>query len=141
MLRAVLDPGVLISAVISPRAAPAALVRVWRANRFELVVSPALLDELMTVLLRSKFRRYLTEDQASSLVIELETAGTKTDDPDDRPAVTADPDDDYLVALAIAAQADALISGDRHLTALVKPAVPVLTPRAFLNQLTPQTGR
>jgi predicted nucleic acid-binding protein len=32
--------------------------------------------------------------------------------------VTEDPDDDYLVALAVAAQADVFVSGDHHLTEL-----------------------
>jgi predicted nucleic acid-binding protein len=49
-------------------------------------------------------------------------------------AVTRDPNDDYLVALAVAAQADALISGDRDLTDLQTP-VPILTPRMFLVRL------
>jgi predicted nucleic acid-binding protein len=49
--------------------------------------------------------------------------------------VTADPDDDYLVALAVAAGADALVSGDVHLTELVDAPVIVLTPRQVLERL------
>jgi predicted nucleic acid-binding protein len=56
-------------------------------------------------------------------------------DPPDPVAVTRDPNDDYLVALAIAAQADALVSGDRDLTDLQDPPVSVLTPRTFLDRL------
>lgn len=63
MTRAVLDPGVLISGIISPRAAPAALLRAWRADAFTLIASPALLRELRVVLLRPKFRRFLSEAQ------------------------------------------------------------------------------
>jgi predicted nucleic acid-binding protein len=37
------------------------------------------------------------------------------DDPVDVPTVTADSDDDYLVALALAAGADGIVSGDKHL--------------------------
>jgi predicted nucleic acid-binding protein len=49
--------------------------------------------------------------------------------------------DDYLVALAVVAQADALISGDRDLTDLQDPPVPVLTPRTFLVRLDESKGR
>ncbi len=51
------------------------------------------------------------------------------------PGLTADPDDDYLVALARAAGADYLVSGDRHLLELTDPEPPVLTPREFLALL------
>ena len=50
-----------------------------------------------------------------------------------RPAVPADPRDDYLVALARAWGA-ALVTGDRHLLDL--PAMPaVMAPRQFLRLL------
>ncbi len=49
------------------------------------------------------------------------------------PGLTPDPKDDYLVALARSAAAHFLVSGDPHLTELVNPRPPVLTPRAFLD--------
>jgi predicted nucleic acid-binding protein len=42
---------------------------------------------------------------------------------------------DYLVALARAVAADFLVSGDHHLTGLVDPVPPVLTPREFRDRL------
>jgi uncharacterized protein len=59
MFRVVLDPGVLIAAVLSPKGAPAELLRHWLAGDYELVVSDKLLAELKRVLLRPKFRKYL----------------------------------------------------------------------------------
>jgi predicted nucleic acid-binding protein len=49
--------------------------------------------------------------------------------------VTADPKDEFLVALARAANVVALVSGDPHLTDLVNRQPPVMTPAAFLNHL------
>jgi predicted nucleic acid-binding protein len=46
---------------------------------------------------------------------------------------SADPGDDYLLALAEAERA-VLVSGDRHLHALAGQ-LPILAPRAFLDQL------
>ena len=57
------------------------------------------------------------------------------DDPPAQPGFTPDPDDDFVSSLADAAGADYLISGDRHLTELVNPDPPVLTPREFLKLL------
>lgn len=55
-MRAVLDPNVLVSAVLSPRGAPADVLRAWHDGRFELVVSPHLLDGLERVLAYPKLR-------------------------------------------------------------------------------------
>ena len=48
---------------------------------------------------------------------------------------TADPKDEFVVALLRAADVMGLISGDPHLTELVDLDPPVLTPAAFLNEL------
>ncbi|MCA1705276.1 MAG: PIN domain-containing protein, partial [Actinobacteria bacterium] len=45
-MRAVLDPNVIISAVLSPGGAPARVMTAWLEGRYELVVSPLLLEEL-----------------------------------------------------------------------------------------------
>ena len=135
MARVVVDPGVFVSALIAPKGTPAQLLDLLLEQRFELVVSPWLLAELTGVLLRDRFRRYVTIAEVRELVADLAAVATVLRDRPDPVAVTRDPNDDYLVALAVAAQADALISGDRDLTDLQSPPVPVLTPRMFLVRL------
>lgn len=135
MPRVVVDPGVFVSALIAPKGTPAQLLDLLLEQRFELVVSPRLLRELTGVLLRDRFRRYVTAAEVRELVADLAAVAIVLRDPPDPAAVTRDPNDDYLVALAVAAQADALISGDRDLTDLEDPPVPVLMPRTFLDRL------
>ena len=135
MLRAVLDVGVLVAALLSREGAPALVLDRWRDGDFDLVVSPALLGELDRVLARPKFRAYLAEDEADAYVAALARQAVVVDDPPAEAGLTPDPGDDYLVALARAAAADVLVSGDGHLTSLLDPTPPVLTPRAFLEQL------
>jgi putative PIN family toxin of toxin-antitoxin system len=135
VLRVVLDPGVLIAAIIRKSGAPAELLDRWRDGEFDLLVSPNLLDELEDVLLRPKFSAFASGDEVRAYVEALEAGGVAFDDPIDPPAVTSDPGDDYLVVLALAAGADAIVSGDRHLTELADPPVPVLSPRALLERL------
>lgn len=135
MTRVVVDPNVLIAALLSPRGAPAALYGELAGGRFDLVVSPQLLAELERVLSREKFRRYASLDQAHRYIRAIARLAVLAEDPPPLPGVTADPADDYLVALARAEQADLIVSGDRHLLELEHPRPPVVTPRAFLEQL------
>jgi putative PIN family toxin of toxin-antitoxin system len=129
--RAVLDPGVVVSALITPKGVPAKLLVAARAGSFELVVSPRLLGELETVLRREKFRRYLAPDAVGVTIRLLRQDGELVEDPTGPPPVRcADPDDDYLISLAHARNA-ALISGDRHLLNLAGK-IPVFSPSEFL---------
>ena len=49
-MRVVLDANVLVSALISSRGAPGKLLDLWEKERFELVVSPSILEELIRVI-------------------------------------------------------------------------------------------
>jgi uncharacterized protein len=132
-VRAVLDPNVLISAVLSRRGARAQLLARWLGGHFELVVSPSLLDELARALAYPKLAARIPSAEAEAYVALLRRAATLAPDPHDPPPRSADPGDDCLIALAEAERA-ALVSGDRHLLALAD-ALPVLSARAFLELL------
>ncbi|HME01416.1 MAG TPA: putative toxin-antitoxin system toxin component, PIN family, partial [Solirubrobacteraceae bacterium] len=100
-MRAVLDPNVLISGVLSPRGAPADVLRALAAGEFELIASRALLDELDRALAYPKLRRHISEADAVEFVRWVSRSATVAVDPDtDPPAYSRDPDDDYLIALA-----------------------------------------
>lgn len=131
MPRAVLDPGVLVSALITPTGLPARLLRAAREGDFDLLISRLLLDELESVLLRDKFRRYLHLDEVSAGMRLLLDEGQLLEDPTSPPPVRcSDPGDDYLISLAHS-QAAALVSGDRHLLELAGK-IPVFSPGEFL---------
>lgn len=106
----------------------------WRDGAFDLVVSPLLLEELERVLLRPKFRGYVTTGEVAAFVAAVAREAIVVADPEPEPGLTADPGDDYLVSLARAAGADWLVSGDAHLVgATFEP--PAVTPREFLERL------
>lgn len=135
MPRAVLDTNVLVSALISPGGPSAALLLELRAGAFELVASPLLLEELADVLARPKFRAYATPDEAAAYVELVRQAAVAVDDPPPSGlALTADPDDEFLVDLARAAAVDVMVSGDAHLLAL-RGSLPVMSPAEFLAEL------
>lgn len=135
MIRVVIDPGVLIAALITPGGVPARIVRAWVEGAFELVVSPHLLDELTVTLLRPKFGRWVSADDAVVFVETLRLSGIVVDDPTNVEPLSRDPDDDYLVALARTAGASVLVSGDADLTSLALPDLPIVRPRRFLTTI------
>jgi putative PIN family toxin of toxin-antitoxin system len=129
--RAVLDPGVLVSALITPSGKPAKLLHSARAGSFDLIVSPLLLDELESVLQRKKFRRYIDLDGAAAYLHLLRRDAQLAADPETPPPIRCtDPDDDYLIALAHS-QSAALVSGDSDLLELAD-RIPVFSPAEFL---------
>jgi putative PIN family toxin of toxin-antitoxin system len=132
-VRAVLDPNVLIAALLSRSGAPAQIVSRWLAGELELVVSKALVDELERALAYPKVRRRIAEDEAEAFVELLRRGARHAAHPEASARRSADPGDDYLLALAEAERA-VLVSGDQHLLALAGE-LPILTPRAFLDTL------
>jgi putative PIN family toxin of toxin-antitoxin system len=133
-VRAVLDPNVVISGAISPRGAPADVLRSLAGGDFELIASQGLLSELEQALAYPKLRPYISESDAAELVRWVTDSASVVVDPGaDAPVRSRDPNDDYLIVLASAHRA-ALASGDKDLLAL-EGEIPVFSPRAFLDLL------
>jgi putative PIN family toxin of toxin-antitoxin system len=130
--RVVLDPGVLVSALISPSGAPAKLLEQARSGALELIVSPLLLTELGEVLAREKFRPYVDLDTVRDYIGLLRRDAVVAEDPAEGPPLhAADLDDGYLIALAFSWKA-VLVSGDKHLLDITGGA-PILAPADLLR--------
>jgi len=130
-VRAILDPNVVISALLSREGSPAKVLRAWLEGRFDLIVSPLLLDELERALAYPKLAERIKPPESTTLINWLRREAILVDDPTEPPTSRSeDPGDDYLLALAEAERA-VLVSGDRHLLALTDQ-LPVLTVREFL---------
>jgi putative PIN family toxin of toxin-antitoxin system len=132
-VRAVLDPNILIAALLSPSGAPARIIRRWLGGDFELIVSEALLSELERALAYPKLRRRISADDAADFVSLLRLAAILAPTPEAGAHRSADPGDDYLLALAEHERA-VLVSGDRHLLELAAE-LPIQTARTFLDRL------
>lgn len=133
-MRAVLDPNVIISGLLSPSGNAASLLRAWEQGEFELVISRALLAELERAFAYPKLRRRIPESDAGAVLQWLSESGTIAADPISPPPIrSADPGDDYLIALAASERA-ILVSGDKDLLDLAT-AIPVLSPAQFRDRL------
>lgn len=136
MIRAVIDPSVLVSAFIGHAdAAPARLVRAALERRCALVVSPQLIEELREVLSRPKFARWSRDGRAESYVAALVVRAEQRSDQAAVPSAVRDPKDEYLVALARAAGVDWLVSLDRDLLDAGLADLQVVGPRAILDAI------
>ncbi|MHB1509112.1 MAG: putative toxin-antitoxin system toxin component, PIN family [Acidimicrobiales bacterium] len=132
-MRAVVDPGVLVSAALSPSGTPAKLIEAVRAGQLDLVVSALLVAELDDVLGRERVGARLDAGALGRLRWVLAEAPLVEDPAAE--AVSRDPTDDYLIALARASASDCIFSGDKDLVSLVGLKPPVLTPTQALSRL------
>jgi putative PIN family toxin of toxin-antitoxin system len=133
-VRAVLDPNILIAALLSRSGTPAQLVSRWLAGEFELVASEKLIAELERALAYRKLRTRISPEEAARFVAVLRRGAVLAPDPAQQPPRSIDPGDDYLIALAEQERA-VLVSGDQHLLALAGE-LPIRTARTFLDDLT-----
>lgn len=112
MTRVVADTNVLVSAVIAG-GKPRAFLRRCIHGELELVLSPAILDELVNVLQRPKFE--MTEDEVNRIVWALIQTSHLVEVRSSFQVVEAEPDDDVILHTAVDGNAEIVVSGDKHL--------------------------
>ncbi len=111
-MRVVLDTNVLLSALISPHGAPDAIYRAWRKAKFEVVTSINQLDELRRASRYPKLQAILQAHHVGAMINNLHRAIVL-----ERLTIDLeinDPNDAFLLAMAIAGNADYLVTGDRR---------------------------
>ena len=136
-MRAVLDTNVLIAALLW-RGPPHALLEHVRAGAVSLVSSPVLLAELADVIGRAKFDAILTRTNTSrehSLTELRQLAEVIEPVPLPQP-VCRDSDDDQVLALAIAAKVDLIVTGDDDLLSLGSfEGIPIIAPAEAVRRV------
>ncbi len=115
-MRIVLDTNVVVSGLLWP-GSPFRLLDSLKSDAVKAFTSEALLAELSGVLSRRHLAPILARHQTSptALVEGYGLLATPIPPAAMSPAVLADPDDDAVLACAYAAQADLIVSGDKHL--------------------------
>jgi uncharacterized protein len=136
-VRAVIDTNVLLSGLLWRGPPHMVLVHV-RAGTLTLVSSPALLTEFADVINRPKFQAILTRSGTASeqMLEELRQLAEIIDPPPLSSPVCRDPDDDAVLALAVAARADLIVSGDADLLSLGSYAqIPIIDAAMAIIQI------
>ena len=139
MMTAVLDTNVLASGFLIQSSVPAQLLGLWPTGSFQLVTSGHIITELEHTLQTNYFRVRLTPDQITRAINLLRNEATITPITAEVQGVATHPEDDLILATAISAQADYLVTGDTKLQHLgTYTGVTILSPREFLDLLVTQ---
>lgn len=134
-MRVVLDTNILFSALISPHGVPDRIYRAWRSAQFEIVTSKHQLEEIRRASRYPKFQSVLQPAKVGamlnnlhrSIVLDKLTISHEANDPDDA----------FLLAMAIAGNADYLVTGDRRAGLLERGNIGrtrITTPSIFCSE-------
>lgn len=136
--KAVLDSSTLVSAFLTPKGTPGQLLRAAHRDVFDLCLSAEIIQETAAVLERPKIaERYRRgPDAVRAFCLGLSGTSAMVASLPKIDAVPDDPEDNMIVATAVAAGADYLVTGDRHLLSLEQyQGIRIVTPRQFLDLL------
>ena len=111
-MRVVLDTNILVSAMITSAGKPAAIVNAWLDGKFTLLTCAAHVDELRSTLQKPRVAELIKPHKAGRLVNQIKKLA---EDVGTLPSVerSADPTDDFLLAMSEAGNADYLVTGDK----------------------------
>jgi putative PIN family toxin of toxin-antitoxin system len=139
MKRAVFDTNLIASGLAGYRrdeSTPGALLRRWFARDFTLVMSEPLLTEVKRTLAKPYFVATTTPANRTFMLSALREQTAWTDLTTIVSGIATHPEDDLVLATAVSASADYLVTGDGPLQRLRHDlTVPIISPRDFLTLL------
>ena len=111
-MKIVLDTCVLISALITKDTPPNLLYKAWEKGLYELITSSEQLEEFSRVVKYPKLKKFLNSYEADQLNSSLHRFAHVMES---IPLVSysKDPDDNKIIATAIAGNANHIVSGDK----------------------------
>jgi len=136
VIRAVLDANVYVSAAVRPEGPPGQIIeRFLRDGGFQIVMSQAIVDEVLRALSYPKVRKYIRRGLDPELwfedivVLSELVVGEHT-----LQGASKDPADDKYIAAAIEGRAGFIVAGDSDLLDLKEyDGIRIVSPRAFLS--------
>lgn len=145
MISAVLDTNTIVSGILgfrNPGSVPGALLRLWRKGLFILVTSKAIRDEVKDTLCKPYFTSHLTPQEISRIQALLQFHAKQVLITEDVHVATH-PEDDLVLATALSAKADYLVTGDGPLLRKIGGSyqgVNLVIPNAFVKVLNQQSS-
>ena len=139
-MRVVADTNTIVSGLLW-QGNPRRVLDAARAGTLLMYTNAALLAELEEVLQRPKFAQRLALAGVTShtLVFGYAALARLVEPAEIAPAIIADPDDDAVLACAVAARAEIIASGDSHLLDLKEyKGIPIVTAAQLLTRITPE---
>src|SRR3989337_4538694 len=133
-MRVVLDCNVLVSALLFDTSMPGKALLRAKSISSTLLISHHVFTELIEVLMRPKFDKYVSKEIRQLFFEELKILCTNVEITENI-KLCRDPKDDMYLELALSGKADCIITGDQDLLA-INPFenIPIITPLEFLNR-------
>lgn len=136
---AVVDTSVLVSAFLFPESIPGRVLTRAERGDYELHFSPIIFEELKRSLSNPRLRKSYsyTDKKIRKWTTDLNDIGFNILKPlPDIEPTCRDPDDDHVIAAAIAVKADFIVTGDKDLLSLEQHQnTRIITARAFLDEI------
>lgn len=131
--RVVFDTNTLVSAFLFENSTPGrAFTRALQQG--DTLLSVETLEELVRVLKREKFRRYVTLEEVEAFLTALVKRAVLLE-PEGEIRACRDPKDDKFLTLAVAGSATCIVTGDEDLLVLHPfRGVPIVSAAEFLSQ-------
>ncbi len=136
-MRAVIDTGVFVSALIRPQGKTGAVLQALKDKRFTMIYSTDILVEIIDVLGRDKFRSkyHISPDDIAALIDLIRLRGELVI-PSKKLTVCRDPKDDIFLEAALEGKAEYIVSGDFDLLDMKSfENIPILRVAEFLARI------
>lgn len=131
-MRVVLDTNIFVSALLGGRLG--IILDEWRAGKWTLIVSEAIMREYLAVLQRPKFG--ITTEELTATMDYLFKKAEFVSPAQSVDVVHDDPSDNKFLEAAVEGDADFIVSGDTHLLALgTFHNVVILSGRDFIDRI------
>jgi putative PIN family toxin of toxin-antitoxin system len=144
-ISAVVDASILVSAFLFPDSVHGRVLKLAKEGAFLMHLSPLLIDETRTALLSRRLQDAYGHDETAvtAWCADLAAAGHVFEGPlpEIGPACR-DPNDDHVIATALAIGAEIIVTGDKDLLDLSRfQSIRILPARAFLMEVATRRDR
>jgi putative PIN family toxin of toxin-antitoxin system len=132
-MKAILDTSVYVSMLISGQGVGVWLMALWKEQRYQILISPDLMEELVEVLQRPPIAARVAPYRSLALVRRLRDDAIWVDD---LPEVSGlpDPQDNFLLGIALNGEADFIVTWNKPLLKLAAcQGVRIITPDQFAS--------
>jgi putative PIN family toxin of toxin-antitoxin system len=137
-MRVVLDANIYVSSLISDKGNPTKIIKRWLVGEFEILLSPAIIDEILRVTAYGRIQRKYTKVGENRLeFVELLSKNSLWIEPWEKLAVVPnDESDNRYLECAETGGAQYIVTGDKHLLELGSyKGILIITPAAFIALL------
>jgi len=133
-VKVVLDTNVIISGLLNSKGSPAQVIDLWINGSIKVTISPTLIEEVLNVITRPKFKPLGSLDERCELIRKLFEHAEIVNPSKKLRIITDDGADNRVLECAVTCNADHIVSGDSHLLHLKKyREIEILSPHKFIK--------